>query len=81
VDETAPTGSWHMKGTEVLNTTPFTSKNFSKDLSDAVRLMEKGRFRQEELVSRTYSYDQLERALHELSPKPPEVIKAVVLNY
>jgi L-iditol 2-dehydrogenase len=79
-DETVPTGNWHMRGIEVLNTTPFNSKNFSKDLSDAVRLMEKGRFNQEELVSRTYPYDQLERALHELSPKPPDVIKAVLLN-
>jgi threonine dehydrogenase-like Zn-dependent dehydrogenase len=81
VDETLPTGSWHMKGTEVLNTTPFNSKNFSKDLSDAVHLMEKGHFRQENLVSRTYPYDQLERALRELTPKPPDVIKAVLLNY
>jgi threonine dehydrogenase-like Zn-dependent dehydrogenase len=81
VDETVPTCAWHMRGIEVLNTTPFNSKNFPKDLVDAVGLMEKGRFGQEDLVSRTYPYEQLERALHELSPKPPEVIKAVLLNY
>jgi hypothetical protein len=43
--------------------------------------MENGHFRQEDLVSRTYPYDQLERALRELSSKPPDVIKAVLLNY
>lgn len=29
-DESVPTGEWHMKGIEVLNTTPFTSKIFIK---------------------------------------------------
>ena len=32
-------------------------------------------------ISRLYTPDQLERALHELTPKPPEVLKAVVKNY
>ncbi len=59
----------------------FISSHPGCTTEDAVRLMEKGRFNQEVLVSRTYPYDQLERALHELSPKPPEVIKAVLLNY
>jgi len=81
VDETVPTNAWHMKGIEVLNTTPFMSKSFPKDLADAVRLMEKGTYDQSGLVSKTYRYPQLEHALHELSPKPPEVIKSVLVNY
>jgi threonine dehydrogenase-like Zn-dependent dehydrogenase len=81
VDEVVPTNAWHMKGLHVMNTTPFTSKSFPKDLVDAVRLMEQGRFSQQDLISRLYTPDQLERALHELTPKPPEVLKAVVKNY
>ncbi|HTO22457.1 MAG TPA: zinc-binding dehydrogenase [Spirochaetia bacterium] len=81
VDETVPTNAWHMKGLHVLNTTPFTSRSFPKDLADAVRLMERGRYTQEDLISKVYASRELAAALHDLSPKPPEVIKAVMRNY
>jgi threonine dehydrogenase-like Zn-dependent dehydrogenase len=81
VDETVPTNAWHMKGLHVMNTTPFTSRSFPKDLADAVRLMERGRYTQEDLITKVYAPGELKDALHDLSPKPPGVIKAVMRNY
>jgi len=80
-DESVPTGEWHMKGIEVLNTTPFTSKDFHKDLIDAVKLMKKGTFDQTKLISRSYPLSDMKRAMEELSLKPSDLIKTVVTNY
>ena len=80
-DEVIPTGEWHMKGLNVLNTTPYMSKNLHKDLIDAVKLMEKGVFDQSELISHTYSFTDIKRAMEEVVKNPPDLIKAVVTNY
>ncbi len=80
-DEVIPTGEWHMKGLNVLNTTPYMSKNFHKDLIDAVKLMEKGVFDQSELISHTYSFTDIKKAMEEVAENPSNLIKAVVTNY
>jgi len=80
VDETVPTNDWHMKGISVLNTTPFSSLNFYKDLQDAVTLMKKGVFDQSSLINRSYSFNDIEKAMEELSAGPAGVIKAVLRN-
>ncbi len=79
-DEAVPTDAWHMKGIEVLNTTPFASKNFHKDLVDAVKLMDKKVFDQTELISKTYPFADIGRAMKETSSKASELIKTVLIN-
>jgi threonine dehydrogenase-like Zn-dependent dehydrogenase len=79
-DESVPTGEWHMKGIEVLNTTPFTSKDFHRDLIDAVKLMKKGTFDQTKLISRSYLLSDMKRAMEEVSRRPPDLIKTVVTS-
>jgi len=79
-DETVPTNDWHMKGISVLNTTPFSSMNFYKDLQDAVTLMKKGVFDQQNLINRSYYFDEMEKAMEELSDGQNDVIKAVLRN-
>ncbi len=80
-DEVVPTDDWHMKGLEVLNTTPFSSRDFKKDLVDAVKLMIKGTFHQKMLITHTYSFNDFKNAISEVSEKPSALIKAVVKNY
>jgi threonine dehydrogenase-like Zn-dependent dehydrogenase len=80
-DETIPTGSWHMQGLVVLNTTPFLSADFHKDLYDAVKLMGKKVFDQTELITHRYDYVDIKKAFNEVSGHPPGLMKAVLLNY
>ncbi len=79
-DETITTGMWHMKGLEVLNTTPFSSKDFHKDLVDAVKLLIKKKYDQTELITHKYPFKEIKRAFQEASKKPQEVIKSVLIN-
>jgi threonine dehydrogenase-like Zn-dependent dehydrogenase len=80
-EETIPTGVWHMHGLEVLNTTPFMSRDFHRDLEDAVQLMSKKRFDQSLLVTHIYSYDDAARAMEETAAHPPDMIKSVLVRY
>ena len=80
-DEVIPTGSWHMQGLVVLNTTPFLSPDFHKDLYDAVKLMGKKVFDQTELITHRYDYNDIIKAFEEVSGHPPGLMKAVLLNY
>ncbi len=81
VDEIAPTNAWHMQGINVLNTTPFMSADFHKDLVDAVHLMESGVFDQSDLVTHTYPFGDAARAMEETIEHPPGMIKSVLKNY
>lgn len=80
-DEVLPTSEWHMKGLHILNTTPFTSMNFHRDLEDAVKLIKKKVFDQSALVSRTYSYEDFEAGMEEVSHRPSRLIKTALVNY
>jgi len=80
LDEKVPTNDWHMHGIEVLNTTPFMSRDFHRDLVDGVRLMEKGTFDQSELVTHTYPFDEVAAAMEETIQHPPDMIKSVLIN-
>jgi threonine dehydrogenase-like Zn-dependent dehydrogenase len=74
-NEDLPTGTWHMKGIHVFNTTPYSSKNFHADLQAAVRLMERGVFDQKELINKTYAFSQVQEALEAFSSHPPAIVK------
>ena len=74
------TGIWHMKGLEVLNTTPFLSKDFGKDLSNAVDLIKRKIFNQKELITNRYKFFDLQKALEETSKNQGETLKAVIIN-
>jgi threonine dehydrogenase-like Zn-dependent dehydrogenase len=80
-DEMIPTGAWHMQGLIVLNTTPFLSPDFSKDLVDAVKLMKNRVFDQTELITHRYKYSEIENAFAEVSEHPPGLMKSVLVNY
>ncbi len=79
-DETVPTDDWHMKGIEVLNTTPFSSADFHRDLSGAVKLMEKGVINQSGLISKTYALSELAGALRDLASGRCRFMKTAVRN-
>lgn len=81
VDEIAPTNAWHMQGINVLNTTPFMSVDFHRDLVDAVHLMERGVFDQSDLITHTYPFEDVARAMKETIEHPPGMIKSVLKNY
>ena len=70
-----------MQGIKVLNTTPFMSPDFHRDLVDAVHLMAKGVFDQSDLVTHTYPFEDVARALQETIEHPPGMIKTVLKNY
>jgi threonine dehydrogenase-like Zn-dependent dehydrogenase len=80
-DEKMPTGSWHMQGLIVLNTTPYLSPDFSKDLVDAVKLMRKKIFDQTELITHRYNYKDVVNAFEEVSGHPQGLMKSVLVNY
>jgi L-iditol 2-dehydrogenase len=79
-DEGAPVSTWHLKGLEVLNTSPFLSRSFQKDLADAVKLMRAGKFDQGELITHLYTFDRIETAFQEVFERPEGLIKAVVVD-
>lgn len=81
VDEVAPTNAWHMQGINVLNTTPFMSVDFHRDLVDAVHLMARGVFDQSDLITHTYPFEDVARAIEETIEHPPGMIKSVLKNY
>jgi len=70
-----------MQGINVLNTTPFTSVDFHRDLVDAVHLMERGVFDQSDLITHTYPFEDVARAMKETIEHPPGMIKSVLKNY
>jgi threonine dehydrogenase-like Zn-dependent dehydrogenase len=80
-EEPVPTGYWHMHGIEVLNTSPFMSRDFNRDLKDAARLIDGGIFDQSELITHRYSYDEVSRAMRETTDHPPDMIKSVLVRY
>lgn len=80
-DEIIATSSWHMQGLFVLNTTPYMSRDFYKDLVDAVNLMRKKVFDQTELITHRYDYNEIVKAFEEVSEHPPGLMKAVLVNY
>jgi threonine dehydrogenase-like Zn-dependent dehydrogenase len=81
VDEQVPTNAWHMQGIEVLNTTPFMSRDFGRDLIDAVRLMEAGTFDQSALITHHYPFEEAARGIAETMKQPPDMIKSVLVRY
>jgi len=81
VDEVAPTNAWHMQGIIVLNTTPFMSRDFHKDLIDAVHLMERGVYDQSDLVTHIYPFEDVAAAIEETMEHPEGMIKSVLKNY
>ena len=81
VDEVVPTNDWHMHGIHVLNTTPFMSEDFHRDLVDAVHLMERGVFDQSDLITHVYPFEDAGRAIEETVQHPDGMIKSVLKNY
>jgi threonine dehydrogenase-like Zn-dependent dehydrogenase len=78
-DELLPTDTWHMKGIRVLNTTPFSSRDFHRDLQDAVALTAKGVYDQHDLVQRVYPLAEVDRAMRETAHNAG-VLKAVLVS-
>jgi threonine dehydrogenase-like Zn-dependent dehydrogenase len=80
-DEVAPTNAWHMQGIHVLNTTPFMSQDFHRDLVDAVHLMDRGVYDQYDLITHIYPFDDAPHAIEETTAHPEGMIKSVLKNY
>jgi threonine dehydrogenase-like Zn-dependent dehydrogenase len=78
IDENVPTEKWHIKGLNILNTSPSSSLNFNKDFHDAVNLLKKGIFDQRTLITHRFSFNDPEKAFRIASKKPLEYIKGVI---
>ena len=51
-------GIWHSKGLKVFNPSPMASPNFSKDFQTAVKLMKKGVYKLDKLVTHRESFEK-----------------------
>ena len=78
LDELVPTEKWHTKGLTVLNTAPSSSADFNRDFRDAVRLLRKGVFDQELLITHRFPYRDAQTAFETASEKPVDYIKGVI---
>lgn len=76
--ERVPTDEWHNKGLRILNTAPSFSKNFVKDFQDAVKLMRKGVFNQELLITHVNPYTEAQEAFEAALNRPTGYIKGVL---
>ncbi len=79
--EQTPTGDWHLQGLKVMNTTPFMSNDFHKDLVDAVSLMTNGTYLQNEIITHVYRFEQTAKAMEESIKYASKMIKSVLVNY
>ncbi len=78
-EEKIPTGVWHMKSLEVLNTAPSISRNFIKDMQDATKLMIKGTFDQKPLITHSFPYTEAQKAFEVAMQHPEGYIKGAIL--
>jgi threonine dehydrogenase-like Zn-dependent dehydrogenase len=73
------TGAWHIKGLEVLNSSPFYSSDFVKDFEAAVRLLRRGLIDQRLLITHKFPWQDAQRGL-EIAAHPDETyVKGVLL--
>jgi len=77
--EIIDTGTWHAKGLWVLNPSPMLSLNFSKDFQDAVKLMRKGVFTQQQLITHKFPFPKIQEAFSFIASNPSDYIKGVIL--
>ncbi|MGQ9662474.1 MAG: zinc-dependent alcohol dehydrogenase [Kiritimatiellia bacterium] len=79
-DRTVDMGRWHLSGLTVLNTSPLISTDSAINYLDrAVKLMERGVFRQEHLVTHRHHFTQVSEAMELACLRPSDYIKGVFL--
>jgi len=76
--EETPTDEWHVKGLRILNPSPPYSPDILEDFRDAVRLMRRGVFHQEELITHRFHYTEAQEALETALKRPKDYIKGVM---
>jgi len=67
------------KSLELIVAHPKYSWNLKDDTRRAVELLEKGVFKNEEIITHVYSLDDIQRAFEELEDKPDGFIKGIVV--
>lgn len=77
-DEVVPTSEWHVRGLHVLNTAPQFSPDFTREFQTAAKLMRRGVFNQEPLVTHLFSFDQAQEALEVAQLRPRGYIKGAI---
>lgn len=79
-NRTVDMGRWHLSGIKVLNSAPQISADSAINyLERAVRLMERGVFQQEQLVTHRYHFTQVTEAMELAYHRPPDYLKCVLL--
>jgi threonine dehydrogenase-like Zn-dependent dehydrogenase len=74
------TSEWHMKGLQVLNVTPFITLDDKPNRSFAAadRLIKAGIVSQRELITHTYSFEDVARAMEETVQREEGFIKSIL---
>lgn len=70
---------WDSKGLEVVMTNPNRAEDMRPCLRLAMRMLAKGVFRMEKLVTHVWPFSEVQKAFEYASTKPPEYIKGVIV--
>jgi len=77
-NETVDLNGWHLKGLSVLNIVPWFSKNIIKDFHDGIRLLKKGVFKINGLITNKTSFQDAQRAMEIAASHKVGYIKGVL---
>lgn len=77
-DEMVPTSDWHTRGLRVLNTAPQFSPDFTREFRTAVKLMRRGVFNQEPLMTHIHGFDEAQEAFQVAQQRPRGYVKGVI---
>ncbi len=73
-------GAWHGGGFTVLNSSPTINRDRSiSNMERAVRLIDRGMFDQDQLITHRHSYKDVQEAMELADERPDEYIKSVIL--
>ena len=77
-ERTIDTSPWHLRGLKIINTGPAVDRHFTDNVIPTSRLLSRGVFNQEELVTHVMDYHDIQKMLTIAESKTEGYIKGVV---
>lgn len=71
---------WDLKGLEVIMTNPSRAEDMRDNLKIAVRMMSRGVFDLEKLITHKWGLNEIQKAFEYASKKPSDYIKGVIVS-
>lgn len=75
---TIDTSQWHLRGLRIMNTGPAIDRHFTDNVIPTSRLLSRGIFNQEELVTHVMDYHDIQKMLSVAESKTEGYIKGVI---